>query len=203
MEGAERIIQEINREAEQKIQYLLSEAQEEANKIREEAKKRAEARAEWILRKAQTQAEIEKQRIIAGAKLEVRKRRLALQEKLIQEVITTLHERLSQLPDEEYFPMLVDLASEAVDELGMPKARILSNERTLKLLKARKDEFESAVAEKVGRKVEMDIGEPINTIGGVMVESEDGSVRVDNTFEARMERFESDLRARIAKALFG
>jgi V/A-type H+-transporting ATPase subunit E len=203
MEGAERIIQEINREAEQKIQYLLSEAQEEANRIREEAKKRAEARAEWILRKAQTQAEIEKQRIIAGAKLEVRKRRLALQEKLIQEVITTLHERLSQLPDEEYFPMLVDLASEAVDELGMPKARILSNERTLKLLKARKDEFESAVAEKVGRKVEMDIGEPINTIGGVMVESEDGSVRVDNTFEARMERFESDLRARIAKALFG
>jgi len=37
----------------------------------------------------------------------------------------------------------------------------------------------------------------------VIVESEDGSVRVDNTFEARMERFESDLRARIAKALFG
>ncbi|WP_297435690.1 V-type ATP synthase subunit E [Thermococcus sp.] len=203
MEGAERIIQEINREAEQKIQYLLSEAQEEANKILEEAKKRAEVRAEWILRKAQTGAEIEKQRIIAGAKLEVRKRRLALQEELIQKVITALHDRLSQLPDEEYFPMLVDLTSEAVNELGMPKARILSNERTLKLLKARRDEFESAVADKVGRNVKMDIGEPISTIGGVLVESEDRSVRVDNTFEARMERFESDLRARIAKALFG
>jgi len=133
MEGAERIIQEINREAEQKIQYILSEAQEEANRIKGSAKKRAEARAEWVLRKAQTQAEIEKQRIIAGAKLEVRKRRLALQEELIQKVITELRERLSQLSDEDYFSMLVDLTSEAVDELGMPRAYVRSNERTIEL----------------------------------------------------------------------
>ncbi len=203
MEGAERIIQEINREAEQKIQYILSEAQEEANRIKGSAKKRAEARAEWVLRKAQTQAEIEKQRIIAGAKLEVRKRRLALQEELIQKVITELRERLSQLSDEDYFSMLVDLTSEAVDELGMPRAYVRSNERTIELLKGKKGEFESAVAERIGRTVGIDFGEPVNTIGGVIVESEDGSVRVDNTFEARMERFESDLRARIAKALFG
>ncbi len=44
MEGAELIIQEINREAEQKIQYILSEAQREAEKIKEEARKRAEDR---------------------------------------------------------------------------------------------------------------------------------------------------------------
>ncbi|WP_148883030.1 V-type ATP synthase subunit E [Thermococcus aciditolerans] len=203
MDGAELIIQEINREAEQKIQYILSEAQKEAEQIKEEARKRAEARAEWIMRKAQTQAEIEKQRIVANARLEVRKKRLAVQEELIQEVITALRERLAELPDEEYFPMLVDLAVQAVGELGSESVVVRSNERTLKLLSERADEFRKALGERLGREIEVSLGEPIGTIGGLVVETPDGAVRVNNTFEARIERFEGELRAEIAKALFG
>ncbi|WP_456423001.1 V-type ATP synthase subunit E [Thermococcus sp.] len=203
MEGAELIIQEINREAEQKIQYLLAEAQKEAEKLKEEAKKRAEAKAEWILRKAKTQAEIEKQRIIANAKLEVRKKKLAVQEELIRKVIESLKERLASLPDDEYFPMLVELTVKAVEELGVESVVIHSNERTLKLIVERLAEFKEKIKEAVGREVEITLGEPVQTIGGVIVESTDGSVRVDNTFESRIERFESELRATVAKALFG
>jgi len=203
MEGAELIIQEINREAEQKIQYILSEAQKEAEKLKEEAKKRAEAKAEWILRKAKTQAEIEKQRIIANAKLEVRKKKLAVQEELIRKVIESLKERLASLPDEEYFPILVELTVKAVEELGVESVVIHSNERTLKLIAERLAEFKEKIKEALGREVEVTLGEPFHTIGGVIVESSDGSVRVDNTFEARIERFESELRATVAKALFG
>ncbi|WP_297519608.1 V-type ATP synthase subunit E [Thermococcus sp.] len=203
MEGAELIIQEINREAEQKIQYILSEAQEEAEKIKAEARKRAEAKAEWILRKARTQAEIEKQRIIANARLEVRKKRLQVQEELIREVIEALRERLAELPEEEYFPMLVDLTAKAVEELGSENIVVRSNEKTLGLISARLDEFMKALTEKLGKEVKVSLGEPVKTIGGVIVENPDGTVRVDNTFEARIERFESELRAEIAKALFG
>ncbi len=203
MEGAELIIQEINREAEQKIQYILSEAREEAEKLKEEARKRAEAKAEWILRKAKTQAEIEKQRIIANAKLEVRKKKLAVQEELIRSVIESLKERLANLPEDEYFPMLVELTAKAVEELGTDKVIVRSNERTLKLIVERLPEFRGKLREALGKDVEVTVGEPIQTIGGILVESSDGTVRVDNTFEARIERFESDLRATIAKALFG
>jgi V/A-type H+-transporting ATPase subunit E len=203
MEGAELIIQEINREAEQKIQYILSEAQSEAEKIKEEARKRAESKAEWILRKANTQAEIEKQRIIANAKLEVRKKRLQKQEELIREVITALKDRLAELPDDEYFDILVDLGAEAVKEMGVDTVVMRSNERTLELLKSRLNDFKKAVAAKTGVKIKVRRGKPINTIGGLVVESIDGSVRVDNTFEARIERFEGELRAAVAKALFG
>jgi V/A-type H+-transporting ATPase subunit E len=203
MEGAELIIQEINREAEQKIGYILSEAQREAERLKEEAKKRAEAKAEWILRKAKTQAEIEKQRIIANAKLEVRKRKLAVQEELISQVIESLKERLANLPEDEYFPMLVELTVKAVEELGVDKVVVRSNERTLKLIVERLTEFREKLKEALGKDVEVIIGEPVQTIGGVIVESADGKVRVDNTFEARIERFESELRATIAKALFG
>ena len=203
MEGAELIIQEINREAEQKIQYILSEAQKEAEKLKEEVRKRAEAKAEWILRKAKTQAEIERQRIIANAKLEVRKKKLAVQEELISQVIESLKERLANLPEDEYFPMLVELTVKAVEELGTDKVVVRSNERTLKLIVERLSEFREKLKEALGKDVEVTVGEPIQTIGGILVESSDGSVRVDNTFEARIERFESELRATIAKALFG
>ena len=203
MEGAELIIQEINREAEQKIQYILSEAREEAEKLKEEARKRAEARAEWILRKAKTQAEIERQRIIANAKLEVRKRKLAVQEEYIRRVIEELKNRLANLPDEEYFPILVELTAKAVEELGSDSVVLRSNERTLKLIVERLSDFKEKLAGRLGKQVEVTIGEPVQTIGGVIVESPDGSVRVDNTFEARIERFESELRAAIAKTLFG
>lgn len=197
MEGAELIIQEIHREAEQKIQYILNEAREEAEKIKEEARKRAEDQAEWILRKARTQAEIEKQRLVANAKLEVRKKRLVVQEELVKEVLSALRERLSSLPDDEYFETLGRLAREGVEELGLKEVVVTSNERTINLLSERLEEFK----EKVG--VEVVLGEPIETIGGLVVSDPEGKVRVDNTFEARMERMENELRAEIARALFG
>ncbi|MBP1911821.1 V-type ATP synthase subunit E [Thermococcus stetteri] len=203
MEGAELIIQEINREAEQKIQYILREAQEEAEKIKEEARRRAEDKAQWILRKAKTQAEMEKQRAIASARLEVRKKRLALQEEMIRAVLSALKERLASLPTEDYFQTLVTLTAAALRELGIGSAVVRSNEETLKLIVERLPEFKKRIGEELGRGVEITVGEPISTIGGVLVESPDGSVRVDNTFEARIERLEADLRARIAKALFG
>ncbi|ASJ01604.1 V-type ATP synthase subunit E [Thermococcus gorgonarius] len=197
MSGAEGIIQEIHREAEQKVQYILNEAREQAEEIKEEARKKAEAQAEWILRKARTQAEIEKQRIIANAKLEVRKKRLAVQEDLIKEVLSALRERLSSLPDEEYFETLVKLAREGVEELGLQKIMVSSNKRTLELISSRLEEFSS----KIG--AEVILGKPMDTIGGIVVSDPEGKVRVDNTFESRMEKMENELRAEIAKALFG
>ena len=197
MEGAELIIQEIHREAEQKVQYILSEAQREAERIREEARKRAQAQAEWILRKAKTQAEIEKQRLIANARLEVRRKKLAVQEELINEVLAALKEKLGSLPDDEYFETLVGLTKEALRELGTSVIVIRSNERTLKLIDGRREEFASAVG------AEVSLGEPLECLGGVLVGDPNGKVRVDNTFDARIERMGGELRAEIARALFG
>ncbi|AHF81076.1 V-type ATP synthase subunit E [Thermococcus paralvinellae] len=203
MEGAKLIIEEINREAEQKIKYILSEAEKQAEEIKAEAEKRARAKAEWILRKAQTQAEIEKQRIIANAKLEIRKKRLALQEELMNEVLKSLKERLVALPKDEYFEIVKNLMLQAVKELGEDKIRVSSNEATLQLIAEKIDEIKTFLNEKAGIEISIELGDKIETIGGVLVENADRTIRVDNTFEARIERLESELRSRIAKLLFG
>lgn len=203
MDGAKLIIEEINREAEQKIKYLLDEAREQAEKIRQEAEERGKVRAEWILRKAETQAEIEKQRIVASARLEARKKKLETQEKLINEVFQGLKDRLASLPDEEYLETVKALLLESLKELDVDSVVLRSNERTLGLIKENSRSIKAYITKNLGRKVEIELGEPIQTMGGILVESADGRVRVDNTFEARIERLESELRARIAKALFG
>ncbi len=203
MEGAKLIIEEINREAEQKIRYILSEAEKQAEGIKAEAEKRARAKAEWILRKAQTQAEIEKQRIIANAKLEIRKKRLALQEEFINEVLRSLKERLANLPKDEYLGVVKDLMLQAVKELGEDRIRVSSNEATLQLIAEKLEEIKAFLNEKTGREIRIELGDKISTIGGVLVENADRTIRVDNTFEARIDRLESELRSRIAKVLFG
>ncbi|WP_461863061.1 V-type ATP synthase subunit E [Thermococcus sp.] len=203
MEGAQLIIEEINREAEQKISYILNQAREEAEKIKAEAERRGKAKAEWILRKAQTQAEIEKQRIVANARLEVRKRKLALQEKLIQEVLSALKEKLAGLPEEEYYSMLVELIAQGVREINEDRIIVSSNRATLELIERNLDDFKAKIVEKLGRTVEIELGDEVETIGGVLIENPDRTVRIDNRFEARMERLKSELRAEIANVLFG
>jgi len=197
-DGAELIIAEINREAERQIEGILAEAKKEAESLMAEARERAELRASWILRKARTQAEIERQRIVAAAKLEVRKRKLEVQERLIRETIEGLRERLRSMPDDEYFGVLVDLLREAIAELGGREFRVSGNERTLRLIEEKKEELKGELGD-----VELHLGEPIDSMGGVVVMKPDGSVRVDNTFEARMERFGEELRTAVARALFG
>ncbi|BAA31105.1 V-type ATP synthase subunit E [Pyrococcus horikoshii] len=198
MNGAELIIQEINKEAERKIEYILNEARQQAEKIKEEARRNAEAKAEWIIRRAKTQAELEKQRIIANARLEVRRKRLAIQEEIISSVLEEVKRRLETMSEDEYFESVKALLKEAIKELNEKKVRVMSNEKTLGLIASRIEEIKSELGD-----VSIELGETVDTMGGVIVETEDGRIRIDNTFEARMERFEGEIRSTIAKVLFG
>ena len=74
----------------------------------------------------------------------------------------------------------------------------MSNEKTLGLIASRIEEIKSELGD-----VSIELGETVDTMGGVIVETEDGRIRIDNTFEARMERFEGEIRSTIAKVLFG
>jgi len=181
----------------------LEEAEQKAEKIKQEAEKKARIKADWIIRKAQTQAELEKQRIIANAKLEVRRKKLVLQEELINEVIGAIKDRLLSIPEAEYMEILKDLIVTGIRELGEEKVVLSSNGETLSLLKAHLKEMEESVNEKLGKDITISLGEPIETIGGVIVQNLEKTIRIDNTFEARMERLQADLRTKIAKILFG
>lgn len=107
------------------------------------------------------------------------------------------------LSKDEYFKVIMDLMLQAVRELGEEKIRVSSNETTLQLVAEKIDEIKAFLKENTGMEISIELGDKIETIGGVLVENADRTIRVDNTFEARIERLESELRSRIAKVLFG
>ena len=46
------------------------------------------------------------------------------------------------------------------------------------------------------------VGEPIDAIGGAILKTSNGDIEVNNTIEARLERFKSILRSEVAEILF-
>ena len=50
--------------------------------------------------------------------------------------------------------------------------------------------------------VNFTLGEPIDTIGGAVVKTVNGDIEVNNTIEARLERYKSILRSEVANVLF-
>ena len=46
------------------------------------------------------------------------------------------------------------------------------------------------------------LGEPIDVIGGAVLKTADGDIEVNNTIEARLDRFKSILRSEVAEILF-
>ena len=50
--------------------------------------------------------------------------------------------------------------------------------------------------------IKFEIGEPIDTIGGAILKTSNGDIEVNNTIEARLDRFKSLLRSEVAEILF-
>jgi V/A-type H+-transporting ATPase subunit E len=62
--------------------------------------------------------------------------------------------------------------------------------------------IEKDVTDKIGIKTILEIGDNINTIGGVIVKTKNGEIEVNNTIETRLLRYKKTLRSEVAKILF-
>ena len=50
--------------------------------------------------------------------------------------------------------------------------------------------------------IKFTLGEPIDAIGGAVLKTSNGDIEVNNTIEARLERYKSILRSEVADVLF-
>ena len=90
------------------------------------------------------------------------------------------------------------MIKEAADEIGTDDLIIQLNE-------ADTNQFKSEISPGNTFEVEgikFELGEPINAIGGAILKTSNGDIEVNNTIEARLERFKSILRSEVANVLF-
>lgn len=198
---------------------ILKDAEEIATKVIDEARKVAEALVAEKITEAKerahqdtkdiidsTRAEAERLRMIAQDKAEKEAKIIALseKEKLInrtRDLVKTKMEAFTQTL--EYQAYLERLISDGIKALNGGEVSVLLNKRDAGLkINLRK------IAEKITR----EIGKPttikllperIPNIGGAIIKSADGRIRVDNTIEGVITRESGRLRLMIAHALFG
>ena len=222
--GADKIVSNIMSDAQAKADANISEAQVKVDEILANGEKRAEATKVKISEDAAKQADMRYQQIISEAKMNARRAELGAKEEVIEEAFSKATEDLTNMAksnDPEYVDALVEMIKEAAAEIGGGDLIVLLKEEDIPkvqdkletivglvkaLIKREKPSDLALIATEVSRETDvettLEIGEPIDTIGGAILRTRNGEIQVNNTIESRMLRFKKSLRSEVAKTLF-
>ncbi len=185
-------------------QKLAEEYRADAGKVRqqiiEDSNKRLRADEERELLIAKAQAERLYQQRVQAAELELRGELERARWSLIKAVLDALPARLAELAQDEsrYLPLLRQWLREGTQQIEREQLVVRAGRRDLPLLKREWPQLCHENAE--GKMVRLS-DEPIDSLGGILIDSADDEVRLDNTFEGRMERLDEALQRAVAGVL--
>jgi V/A-type H+-transporting ATPase subunit E len=203
--GADKIVSSILSDAQSKADAIIQEAENETALIIEEGEKEAVLEKERILENAKKQSAMKYQQLISEAKMNSRRAELEAREGIIESAFKNAEEELQKIAStssEEYKDSLKKIITEASVEIGGGDLILSLKEEDVAKIKDAIPSIEKEIEEKTGNKTTLETGENINTIGGAVVKTKNGNIEVNNTIEARMQRFKKVLRSEVAKVLF-
>ncbi len=189
--------------AKEKAQAIIREAESETQKALEEAKVHLSREAEDVVRNAQNEAEGIKRRHMSDVRHRLKILEQREKSRILSDVLDETRKRIIKVlsNEDEYFPYLVRLIEKGIRELGEEYAEVHLNSSDLKRLdKAR---FERELTKRLGKTPKMELSQqPIEALGGAIVSSKDGKMRIVNTLDQRFEALESKLLVEAGKILF-
>ena len=199
--GTDKIVSSIMSEAQGKADVIIQDANAEASAIIQQAEKTADAEKTKILENGKKQSDMRYQQIISEAKMNARRAELGAKEEVIEAAFEKATAELKEKAasgDDEYDDALTWMIKEAFDEIGSKDLIIQLNEADTNKFKDQLSGVSTFQIEDITFK----IGEPIDTIGGAILKTSNGDIEVNNTIEARLDRFKSLLRSEVANILF-
>ena len=185
----EAILGKVKAEAE----GIIKEAESRADQEIEQAEKQHLARLEGKKARMIKEAREEAARIEAQASVKARQELSRAKADVIDEIISKVKERLSATSGDK--SLLVSLVKEAVDALGIDKVRVYVSPKDVKTVQKLLNE-DRELAGKIAEVKEYD------GAGGVIVEDIEGKVRIDNTYDTRLEMLLPQLLPEIGRELF-
>jgi V/A-type H+-transporting ATPase subunit E len=174
-------------------QKIIEEAEEKAQEEIEKAKKQREVRFEEERGRMRGEAEEEVARILAQASIKARQQLSGAKADAISKITDGARKELPQVSTGEAH--FLDLIREAVEGLGVDKARIYVSPKDVSNVK----KFLEADRELSGKIVEV---REYNCLGGVIAEDVEGKLRIDNTYETRLEMLLPQLLSKVSEELF-
>ena len=174
-------------------QDIVEEAEEKARERIDRAKRQQEAKLEEEKNKLLEEAKEEATRILAQSSITSRQELLLAKTRIIDEIISRVKKTLSGISSDESSPL--NLIEEAINALDVDKARIYVSPKDADIVR-KSLKGDKKLADRI-----TEIREFIGT-GGVMVEDIDGKIRIDNTYDTRLEMLLPKLLPEIGKELF-
>lgn len=157
---------------------IVKEAEARAREEREKAKRQRKLKLQEEKQKLLGEAGEEAARIVAQASIKSRQELSGAKNAVINKMTDRVRQELSEISSNENYSM--NLIQEAVEAIGASKARIYvppkSVDATRKLLESNK-QLATRIAEV----------KEANFTGGIIAENIDGTLRIDNSYESRLE----------------
>jgi vacuolar-type H+-ATPase subunit E/Vma4 len=193
MAGMEKIGEAILDKVRTEADDIVKDAKTKAKQEIEEAKRRQGARLEEEKARLLQEAGEEATRIEAQAMVQARQELSQAKAEVISELISRVKKELAGISGGQN--SLIGLIKEAFDTLGVSKGRLYVSPKDIAVV-SKLVEKDKELSAKVAEIKEH------SASGGVIVEDIEGRVRIDNTYETRLEMLLPRLLPEVGKELF-
>jgi V/A-type H+/Na+-transporting ATPase subunit E len=182
--GLDKVVKDISEKAGAESKAIAAKASTEAAAIKTAADAEARQIAAADLAKADLAISKMRQRELSSAKLDVKKSKLNAEKDVLSDVHAGFVKQLSTLPGEKKVDIMKKLIKLAKKDI--PTGKIFCNAADADLVK------DSGYA----------YGGNIKCLGGILVTSEDGSIKLDYTFDSILEDVWTSSMKQISDILF-
>ncbi len=198
--GVAAIANEVIGDVQKEAEAIILAAENEAKETLRVAKEQADQTYHTILGEANQKTEAEKRKIASITEVELRNRLLQTKEDLVDEAFEKALVKLRGFVDtDEYHPYLLKLIEQISKQIDQKVLVVEVNAKDKTWLT---EDMLKKVAKKL--KAELNFSEQTpNYIGGCKVQTQDGKIVYDGTLDNRLQELKPELRAQIAKSLFG
>lgn len=194
---------EILQDAKRKTEEILSAAKAEAEKIVGQAKASAQSEAEKILAEHRARAGKRAEMALRMVEQQVARGKLHARDTVIQAALAQAAAQLVEISGQAYREAVVRLAVAAARH--MPAGDLVAKVTAVPGADLDENSLASEIAaglQKEGKTVNIRVEVRPGPFKGVVIESAEGKLRWDNTFEARLRRLRPGLRRLAIPILF-
>lgn len=194
MSAASNTLQKVSDEFQAQLWAELEQLRDQSLAVVEASRKEAAEAVAKTIEEGERRADSQRRQITGSAEMEARNSQLKALEAAVSEVFETAQRTIAKAEPEDHEEALERLIKEGIEVIGQ-SAVVSCNAREKKVV--------TSLARKLSKGgVKLHVDEKnIQTIGGIVLSTPDGSVRFENTFEARLERMRPVLRKDIADLL--
>jgi len=179
------VVEDIRDEARARAEEVRAEGERRAEEITEAAERDAEQIREEAEREADRKISQEREQKLSSAKLEAKQERLEARREVLEDVRTDVEAHVGDIDGDEREQLTRTLLGAAAVEFEEAESvRVHGREADADLLERILEEYDGYT-----------VGDPVDCLGGVVVESDASRVRVNNTFDSVLDEvWEENLR---------